>query len=72
VPEHGLPAVLRGAFQLPLDGVRPQRGSNEGGGQQCAGDPERADESIDTPRLGLDLNEEYLKANLVPGEAWWG
>jgi len=24
------------------------------------------------PGLGLDLNEEYLKANLVPGEAWWG
>ena len=24
------------------------------------------------PGLGLDLNEEYLKANLVPGETWWG
>ncbi len=24
------------------------------------------------PGLGLDLNEEYLKANLLPGEAWWG
>ena len=24
------------------------------------------------PGLGLDLNGEYLKANLVPGETWWG
>jgi L-alanine-DL-glutamate epimerase-like enolase superfamily enzyme len=24
------------------------------------------------PGLGLDLNEEYLKAGLAPGEAWWG
>jgi galactonate dehydratase len=24
------------------------------------------------PGLGLDLNEEYLKANLVAGESWWG
>lgn len=24
------------------------------------------------PGLGLDLNEDYLKANLVPGETWWG
>jgi L-alanine-DL-glutamate epimerase-like enolase superfamily enzyme len=24
------------------------------------------------PGLGLELNEEYLKANLVPGETWWG
>ncbi|WP_267239370.1 hypothetical protein [Paludibaculum fermentans] len=22
--------------------------------------------------LGLDLNQEYLKANLVEGEPWWG
>ena len=24
------------------------------------------------PGLGLDLNEDYLKANLVPGETWLG
>ncbi len=24
------------------------------------------------PGLGLDLNEPYLKANLMPGETWWG
>jgi L-alanine-DL-glutamate epimerase-like enolase superfamily enzyme len=24
------------------------------------------------PGLGLDLNEQYLKANLMPGESWWG
>ena len=24
------------------------------------------------PGLGLDLNEEYLKANLLPGETWSG
>lgn len=23
------------------------------------------------PGLGLDLNNDYLKANLLPGEAWW-
>ena len=49
-----------------------QRGPDEGGGQQCARDSERADDSIETPGLGLDLNEEYLKANLVSGETWWG
>jgi len=24
------------------------------------------------PGLGLELNEQYLKANLLPGETWWG
>jgi galactonate dehydratase len=24
------------------------------------------------PGLGLDLNEDYLRANLLPGEVWWG
>jgi len=24
------------------------------------------------PGLGLDLNLDYLKANLPPGEPWWG
>jgi L-alanine-DL-glutamate epimerase-like enolase superfamily enzyme len=24
------------------------------------------------PGLGLDLNQEYLKAGLIAGEAWWG
>jgi L-alanine-DL-glutamate epimerase-like enolase superfamily enzyme len=24
------------------------------------------------PGLGLDLDEAYLKANLMPGETWWG
>jgi len=24
------------------------------------------------PGLGLDLNQEYLKANRVEGEPWWG
>jgi galactonate dehydratase len=24
------------------------------------------------PGLGLELNQEYLKANLVEGEPWWG
>jgi hypothetical protein len=24
------------------------------------------------PGLGLDLNLDYLKAHLAPGEPWWG
>jgi hypothetical protein len=24
------------------------------------------------PGLGLDLDLDYLKANLAPGETWWG
>jgi len=24
------------------------------------------------PGLGLDLDQNYLKANLAPGETWWG
>ena len=24
------------------------------------------------PGLGLDLNLDYLKAHLAPGETWWG
>jgi L-alanine-DL-glutamate epimerase-like enolase superfamily enzyme len=26
----------------------------------------------DAPGLGIALNEDHVRANLVPGEQWWG
>lgn len=27
---------------------------------------------LDKPGLGVELNEDYVRAHLMPGEAWWG
>ena len=27
---------------------------------------------LDKPGLGIELNEDYARKNLPPGETWWG
>jgi len=27
---------------------------------------------VDKPGFGVELNEDYMRANLLPGETWWG
>ena len=27
---------------------------------------------LDKPGFGVELNEDYMRANLLPGETWWG
>ena len=50
--EHGLAAVLGGHLQLPDDGMPAQRRPGARGGQQRAGDPQRAHEGLDAARPG--------------------